>query len=61
MVVNLAGGKTPASLKTLQQIFTSNTTFVTSSTVPTEATEAQNYSADFVIVLGQNWNSGTQQ
>ena len=61
MVVNLSGGKTPASLQALQQTFTSNTTFVTSSTKPAEATEAQNYSADFVVVLGQNWNSGQQQ
>lgn len=61
MVVNLSGGKTPASLQSLQQTFTSHTTFVTSSTTPTEATEAQGYSADFVVILGQNWNSGQQQ
>lgn len=61
MVVNLSGGKTPASLKVLQQTFNRNTTFVTTSATPTEATEAQAYNADFVVILGQNWNSGHQQ
>lgn len=61
MVVNLSGGKMPASLQALQATFTSNTTFVTSATSPAEATEAQNYNANFVVILGQNWNSGQQQ
>ena len=61
MVVNLSGGKTPASLNALQHTINLHTTYVSSTQNSTEASEAQGYNADFVVILGQNWNNGHQQ
>lgn len=58
MIVNNANGSKPNSLKLLQQLYPGIT--VTSDTGSTEATEAQGYTADFVIILGQNWDNSTQ-
>jgi LCP family protein required for cell wall assembly len=55
MVVDTTSGTKPNSLKALQKLFPGTT--VTSTTTPAEATEAQNYSSDFVVILGENWDS----
>lgn len=57
MIVNNSDGADPNSLKLLQQLYPGTT--VTTDTTPTEATEAQGYNADFVVILGQNWDSST--
>ncbi|HUD05830.1 MAG TPA: LCP family protein [Candidatus Saccharimonadales bacterium] len=58
MIVDLSNGKDPASKALLSQIFSSNTTAVTSVSGSAEAGEASNYpSADFVVILGENWDS----
>lgn len=59
MVIDMSKGKDPAAKQALQQLFSSDTTFTTSSTTPAEATESANYNADFVIVLGKNWDGTT--
>ncbi len=56
MIVDNSKGQKPASLKVLQQLFPGTT--VTSATGSTEAEEAQGYTTDFVVILGQNWDSG---
>jgi len=45
----------PNSLKLLQQLYPGTT--VTSDTGSTEAAEAQGYTSDFVVILGQNWET----
>lgn len=56
MIVDQSNGQDPASKALLNQIFTSGTTTVTSSTASTQAGEASYYpNADFVIILGSNW------
>lgn len=55
MIVNMSGGKDPASLQTLQQLFPGQVT--TSDTTPAEATEAQGFKASFVVILGRNWDN----
>ncbi|HVC36170.1 MAG TPA: LCP family protein [Candidatus Dormibacteraeota bacterium] len=60
MVVDLSNGQKPASRQVLGQMFTTNTTFVTTANASSEASEAQGYTADFVIILGQNWKSTSQ-
>ena len=55
MIVNNAGTSKPNSLKALQQLYPGST--VTSDTGSAEAEEAQGYTADFVVILGQNWDS----
>lgn len=52
MVVDLTNGQKPASRQVLQQLLGANTETVTSTTGSTEAVEASNYSADFVVILG---------
>jgi LCP family protein required for cell wall assembly len=63
MIVDLSGGKDPATKAALQQIFSSDTTATTSTTSSAEAGEASNYTdAQFVVILGKNWdntNSGS--
>jgi LCP family protein required for cell wall assembly len=59
MIVDNSNGSKPNSLKLLQQQYPGTT--VTSDKSPVEATEAQNYTADFVVVLGQNWDSSATQ
>lgn len=59
MIVDMSNGQDPAAKQALQKVFSSNTTTTTSTTTPVEATEAQNYTSNFVVVLGKNWD-GTQ-
>ena len=55
MIVNESNGSKPNSLKLLQQLYPGTT--VTSETGSTEAIETQGYTANFVVILGQNWNT----
>ena len=56
MIVDMSDGKKPATLAGLKNYFPGSV--VQSSDKSTQAKEAQNYmSADFVVILGQNWNS----
>jgi LCP family protein required for cell wall assembly len=55
MVIDNVASTKPNSLKLLQKLFPGET--ATSDTAPAEATEAQGYTSDFVVVLGQNWQS----
>ncbi|HUB94179.1 MAG TPA: LCP family protein [Verrucomicrobiae bacterium] len=57
MIIDNSNGQKPGSLKLLQQLFPGTT--VTSTTGSTEAEEAQGYTADFVVILGQNWDSSS--
>jgi LCP family protein required for cell wall assembly len=58
MIVDLSGGKDPSSGTLLSQTFTSDTTTVTSDSGSLEAKEASYYpNADFVVILGKNWDS----
>lgn len=59
MIIDQSNGKDPASKQALIKLFSTGTTYTTSTDSPAEATEAKNYTANFVIVLGQNWNSAT--
>ena len=62
MIIDESNGQDPAAKAVLGQLFSTDTTTTTSTTTPAEATEAQNYNADFVVVLGQNWDGqGTSQ
>lgn len=61
MIIDQSNGKDPASAMELQKLFSTNTAYTTTLSTP-EANEAKNYySANFVIVLGQNWNTTTTQ
>jgi LCP family protein required for cell wall assembly len=56
MIVDQSSGKDPSTKQLLSQLFPG--TVVTSTAGSTEAYEAANYpNADFVIILGQNWNT----
>ena len=56
MIVDMSDGKKPATLAGLKGYFPGSV--VQLSDKSTQAKEAQNYaSADFVVILGQNWNS----
>jgi LCP family protein required for cell wall assembly len=55
MIIDNSKGTMPNSLKELQQLYPGST--VTSDIGTSEAEEAQGYTGNFVIVLGQNWNS----
>lgn len=59
MIVDNTNGNKPNSLKLLQQLYPGTT--VTTDSGSTEAEEAQGYTADFVIILGQNWETNLQQ
>ncbi len=52
MLIDLSGGQAPATKTLLEGLFPG--TVVTSEYGSTEAKEATNYTADFVVVLGQN-------
>jgi polyisoprenyl-teichoic acid--peptidoglycan teichoic acid transferase len=58
MIVDNSKGADPNSLKLLKQLYPG--TVVTTDTTPTEATEAQGYNANFVVILGKNWDPTTQ-
>jgi LCP family protein required for cell wall assembly len=57
MIVDNSKGQKPQSLKLLQQMFPGTT--VTNTTDSSEAEEAQGYTADFVVILGQNWDTSS--
>lgn len=57
MIIDNTNSTKPNSLKALQKLFPGTT--VTSTTGTAEAREAQNYTADFVVILGQNWDNTT--
>jgi polyisoprenyl-teichoic acid--peptidoglycan teichoic acid transferase len=57
MIVDLSNGQKPTAKQVLQQTFTTDTTTTTSTSSSLEAGEANNYTADFVVVLGKNWDS----
>ncbi len=59
MIVDLSKGQDPNTKQALEKTFSTNTTTVTSTTGSAEAGEATNYSADFVVILGGNWNNTT--
>lgn len=59
LIVDLSGGKKPASLSSLKNVMPKNTNIVNSTTSTAEAKEASNYNSDFVIILGQD-TSNTQ-
>ena len=56
MIIDLSHGKMPNSLAALKKMAPSDTPVVSSVTTGQSA-EANGYTADFVIVLGQNWPS----
>jgi hypothetical protein len=56
MIVDQSNGKDPSTKQLLGQLFPG--TVVTSTAGSTEAYEAANYpNANFVVILGQNWNT----
>lgn len=55
MIVDNSSGQKPASRQLLQQLFPG--IIVNSASGSTEAAEAQGYTADFVVILGQNWDN----
>jgi LCP family protein required for cell wall assembly len=58
MLIDQSGGQDPATKALLERLFPG--TVVTSTSGSIEAREASNYSADFVVVLGQNSTSVQQ-
>jgi len=54
MIVDNSAGSDPNSLKLLQKLYPGTT--VTSAAGSPEAAEAKGYTADFVVILGQNWD-----
>jgi LCP family protein required for cell wall assembly len=59
MIVDNSDGQKPNSKKVLQHLFPGTT--VTSDTGSTEAGEAQGYTANFVVILGDNWDNFNMQ
>jgi LCP family protein required for cell wall assembly len=57
MIVDNSKAAKPNSLKLLQQLYPGST--VTTTTGSAEAGEASGYTADFVVILGQNWDTAT--
>jgi hypothetical protein len=56
MIVDQSNGADPTTKQLLQKLYSGTDT--TSATGSQEAQEAQNYpNADFVVVLGQNWDN----
>jgi polyisoprenyl-teichoic acid--peptidoglycan teichoic acid transferase len=55
MIVDNSKGTKPNSLALLQKLYPGTT--VTSDTGSSEADEAQGYTADFIVILGQNWDT----
>lgn len=58
MLVDLSSNQDPAAKQSLQQLLSSNSSTVTSITTG-ESAEAQGYNANFIVVLGQNWDGTT--
>jgi len=62
LIVDSSNGQKPASVQLLQTLLPRGTATTSSMTGSTEAIEAQGYSANFVVVLGQNTSTtNTQQ
>jgi LCP family protein required for cell wall assembly len=57
MIVDNSKGTKPDTLKLLQQKYPGTT--VTSDTGSAESGEAQAYTSDFVVIIGQNWDSSS--
>lgn len=57
VIIDNSNGKKQAALKLLQQLYPGTT--VTSATSSLEAREGYGYNANFVVILGQNWNAHT--
>jgi LCP family protein required for cell wall assembly len=57
MIIDNTGGKKPASLQLLKTLMPKDTIVANQSTKLPEANEASGYTADFVIVLGQDYSS----
>jgi LCP family protein required for cell wall assembly len=55
-IIDSSDGKMPAALSALNGTFKTNTTTTTEADSSPEAGEANGYTADFVIVLGKNWD-----
>jgi hypothetical protein len=55
MLVDLSNGQDPAAKQALAQLLSINSTTVSSITTG-ESAEAQGYNANFVIILGKNWD-----
>lgn len=55
MIIDLSNGKNPNSLKALKQLAPANSPVATSVSTNGQASEARDYTADFVLVLGSNW------
>lgn len=60
LIVDTANGGKPASDQLLQTILPRGTKTVKDNTSSTEATEAQGYNADFVVVIGQDIGNAQQ-
>jgi LCP family protein required for cell wall assembly len=58
MLVDLSNSQDPASKQALEQLLSTDSSTVTAITTG-ESAEAQGYSADFVVVLGMNWDGTT--
>lgn len=59
LVVDLSGGKDPATDQSLQKLFSPNTPSATNTTESPEAGEAVSYNANFVVIIGKNQASST--
>lgn len=57
MIVDMTNGQKPAAKQLLQTLLPKDETATTSTSTPAEATEAQGYTADFVVVLGTDAGS----
>jgi LCP family protein required for cell wall assembly len=60
MIVDNTNGAKPAAEQLLKTTLPKDTTYTTSTALPTEATEAQGYTSNFVIVLGDDTSSMKQ-
>jgi hypothetical protein len=58
MLVDLSNGQDPAAKQALAQLLSTNSSMVTSITTG-ESVEAQGYNANFVVILGKNWDGTT--
>lgn len=57
MIIDTTNGQKPASKQALQQLFSGAA--VSAAGTTGEAGEAQGYNADFIVVLGKNWDTTT--
>lgn len=58
MIIDSTNGKKPAAAKQLESDIIGSV--VTASNTSSEAQQANNYSSNFVVVMGQNWDNTTQ-